>query len=106
MWENLALALKFPNIVIEEEYEILNTEWQELTLEDTNHITDKEPEKFWYTVSKESAHCSHSEPSAHCFHLIVALLNPILDHIPDHIPDLTADHILDPIFDHILDHYF
>ncbi|KAF2366521.1 hypothetical protein FHG87_002719 [Trinorchestia longiramus] len=32
---------------------MLNTEWRELTLEDTNHITDKEPEKFWYTVSKE-----------------------------------------------------
>ncbi|KAF2355201.1 hypothetical protein FHG87_014042 [Trinorchestia longiramus] len=44
--------------------------------------------------------------SAHCFHLIVALLNPILDHIPDHIPDHISDHILDPIFDHILDHYF
>ncbi|KAF2359588.1 hypothetical protein FHG87_009658 [Trinorchestia longiramus] len=53
-----------------------------------------------------SAHCSHSAPSAHCFHLIVALLNLILDHIPDHIPDHISDHILDPIFDHILDHYF
>ncbi|KAF2345710.1 hypothetical protein FHG87_023534 [Trinorchestia longiramus] len=53
-----------------------------------------------------SAHCSHSAPNAHCFHLIVALLNPILDHIPDHIPDHISDHILDPIFDHILDHIF
>ncbi|KAF2355332.1 hypothetical protein FHG87_013910 [Trinorchestia longiramus] len=53
-----------------------------------------------------SAHCSHSVPKAHCFHLIVALLNPIHDHIPDHIPDHISDHILDPIFDHILDHYF
>ncbi|KAF2348504.1 hypothetical protein FHG87_020738 [Trinorchestia longiramus] len=61
-------------------------------------------ERIQYEVS--GAHCSYSAPSAHCFHLIVALLNPIFDHIPDHIPDHISDHILDPIFDHILDHYF
>ncbi|KAF2343791.1 hypothetical protein FHG87_025453 [Trinorchestia longiramus] len=57
-----------------------------------------------------SAHCSHPALSAHCFDLIVALLNPIpghiADHIADHIPDHISDYVLDHIFDHILDHYF
>ncbi|KAF2346135.1 hypothetical protein FHG87_023109 [Trinorchestia longiramus] len=55
---------------------------------------------------RELALIAFTALSAHCFHLIVALLNPIIDHIPDHIPDHISDHILDPIFDHILDHYF
>ncbi|KAF2346688.1 hypothetical protein FHG87_022556 [Trinorchestia longiramus] len=67
-----------------------------------------------FQLSLLSVLIAHSAQSAHCFHLIVALLNPIPDHIadyipdhiPDHIADHIADHILDPIFDQILYHYF
>ncbi|KAF2346111.1 Zinc finger CCHC-type [Trinorchestia longiramus] len=61
-------------------------------------------------LSFHCSQCSLLSLSAHCFHLIVAFLHPILDHIADHIADHIPDHIsyyvLDPIFDHILDHHF
>ncbi|KAF2360360.1 Exoribonuclease phosphorolytic domain 1 [Trinorchestia longiramus] len=63
------LALKFPNIISEEEYEMLNPEWRELTLEDTSHVTDKEPEKFWYTVPKENMKFLSRADGSACYSL-------------------------------------
>ena len=49
----IPLALRFPNIIPENDHEALNMEWRELTIEDSNHNTEKEPELFWYYVSNE-----------------------------------------------------
>lgn len=52
----IPLALKFEHIISEDQHESLNTEWRELTLDDSNdanRFDEKEPEKFWYNVSKE-----------------------------------------------------
>ena len=47
----ISLALPFPNIIPENDHEALNMEWRELTIEDSNHNTEKELELFWYYVS-------------------------------------------------------
>ena len=49
----IPLALRFPNIIPENDHETLNMEWRELTIEDSNHNIEKEPELFWYYVSNE-----------------------------------------------------
>ena len=55
----IPLAVKFPNIVEENAYEDLNSEWRELTVS-VGEIqalkpeqTSDEPEKFWHAVSLE-----------------------------------------------------
>ena len=57
--KSLPLAVKFPNIVEENAYEDLNSEWRELTVS-VGEIqalkpeqTSDEPEKFWHAVSLE-----------------------------------------------------
>lgn len=53
----IPLAVKFPNIVDENVYEDLNSEWRELSVGDIavklKDISD-EPETFWYNVSREN----------------------------------------------------
>ena len=49
----IPLALRFPNIIPENDHEALNMELRELTIEDSNHNTEKEPKLFWYYVSNE-----------------------------------------------------
>lgn len=51
----IPLAVKFPNIIEEQDYEELNREWRELILFEIPSLRESsmEPEQFWYAVSKE-----------------------------------------------------
>lgn len=51
----IPLAVKFPNIIEEQDYEELNSEWRELILFEIPSLRESsmEPEQFWFTVSKE-----------------------------------------------------
>ena len=53
----IPLAIKFPNLIQEEEYEELNREWRELTLFEipttSETSVDSDPEQFWYNMSME-----------------------------------------------------
>lgn len=61
----IPLAVKFPNITAEQDYEELNKEWRELILFEIPYLGElsMEPEKFWYTVSKEKCGDAISSPS-------------------------------------------
>ncbi len=49
------LAIKFPNIISEENYEEVNREWRELTVQEIPQRLEKNPEKFWYNISRDNA---------------------------------------------------
>ncbi len=45
------LAIKFPIIISEENYEEVNREWRELTVQEIPQGLEKNPEKIWYNIS-------------------------------------------------------